>query len=305
MSSVAPGLSIDARRHFLHALRRVLRPIIRLLIRNGIRYDEFADVARGAYVESAVRGGIDRIANPTRDQVALITGIPRQRVDHYIDDEDALPRADATSTRVMTEVLHRWHTDPKYLGPEGAPLELDLDVPSEPSFQSLVAQVNAEANPAFVLEELLRARSVTYANDRRIRAITRCFIWQAGSLSSIEYFGETLAGLASTLEYNLNPNNAKNKRLERSVFTDRGLSKKHLGEFQEFSKDRTNQFLLELDDWLARFSDTTKNQADSRVKAGVDVFSYAEIQQDARPLSTLVRSRRASVSSDEAPSASS
>ena len=152
MSSVAPGLSIDARRHFLHALRRVLRPIIRLLIRNGIRYDEFADVARGAYVESAVRGGIDRIANPTRDQVALITGIPRQRVDHYIDDEDALPMADTPSTSTLVEILHRWHTDPRYLGPAGTPLELDLDAPSGPSLQSLVAQVDPSANRAVMLE---------------------------------------------------------------------------------------------------------------------------------------------------------
>ncbi len=292
MSSVGPGLSIDARRHFLHALRRVLRPIIRLLIRSGISYDQFADVARGAYVESAVRDGIAASPKPTREQIALITGIPRQRVDHYIDDEGALPTAKSTLTDGMTEVLHKWHTDPQYLGPDSVPLELEYEAPSGPSFQRLVAEINAEVNPALVLEELLRAGSVARSESMRIRALTRHFIWLGGGPASIEYFGITLADLAHTLEYNFNPANASHKRLERFVSADKGLARSSISSFEAYAKDRTSQFLTDLDDWLARHSDANASQPGPRADTGLNVFLYLEPPSDDEPLSALVRRPR-------------
>ena len=45
--------------HLLVALRRILRPIVGILIRAGIRFEEFSDVARGVFVESAIRDGLD------------------------------------------------------------------------------------------------------------------------------------------------------------------------------------------------------------------------------------------------------
>src|SRR5215469_8986221 len=96
------GLSSDARKHLLFAVRRVLRPIVRLLIRVGIDYDEFADVARGAYIESAIRDGSNATL-PTRDRVAFVTGVSRQQVDYYIDNKRAMPAVAPTLARVVTE----------------------------------------------------------------------------------------------------------------------------------------------------------------------------------------------------------
>ncbi len=292
MSGADPALSLDARRHFLHALRRVLRPIIRLLIRHGIGYAEFADVARGAYVESAIRDRADGGARPTRQQVAQITGIPRDRVDYYIDDEDALPTTNSTLADGMTEVLHKWHTDPRYLSPEGIPLELEFETRSGPSFQGLVAEVNAEASPASVLEELLKAKSVVYADENRLRVVTRCFIWPGSWPHGIENFGTALAQLIQTLEYNFNSANAKNNRLERFVSADQGLPAPLLPSFHDFAKERTNHFLLDIDDWLARFSDTTATQDKSRTEAGVNVFFFVEPSPDPKTLSTLTQPAR-------------
>ena len=292
MSSRETGLSIDARRHFLQALRRVLRPIIRLLIRNGIRYDEFADVARGAYVESAIRYGIETTSRPTRERVTLITGIPRQQVDHYIDDEDSLPKAETTLTNVLVETLHKWHTDPRYLGPDRVPLELQLDARSGLTFKGLVAQVNAEVNPDVVLEELLRAKSVVQSGERLLRAVTRCFIWPQGGAASMEHFGSALTQLVETHEYNFNCTHTEGKRLERSVFADQGLPEKLLPDFQAHAQERADRLLFDLDDWLARSPDADAGDLGPRVTAGINVFLYADPQPTPETLSNLVQPRR-------------
>ncbi|MDE2262842.1 MAG: hypothetical protein KGL45_09990, partial [Gammaproteobacteria bacterium] len=85
--------SSDARKQLLYALRCVLRPIIRILIRAGIRFDEFSEVARGVYIESAIRDGVDHAGALTRERVAMATGVTRQQVDYYIENEGALPVA--------------------------------------------------------------------------------------------------------------------------------------------------------------------------------------------------------------------
>ena len=301
MSSADPTPPLDARRHFLHALQRVLRPIVRLLIRHGIGYAEFADVARGAFVESAIRDRADDGARPTRQQVAQITGIPRERVDHYIDHEDALPRAESPLADGMTEVLHKWHTDPRYLSPDGAPLELDFETGLGPSFRALVAEVNAEASPDSVLEELLKANSVIYADENRLRVVTRCFIWPGEWPHSIEYFGAALADLIRTHEYNFKPANTESKRLERFVSADQGLPPHLLPSFHDFAKERASQFLLDLDDWVARFSDTTINQEMPRTEAGVNVFFYVESPRDPRSLSSVVQPARDMAAPEDRP----
>ncbi len=292
MGSVESSLSIDARPHFLQALRRVLRPIIRLMIRSGIRYDEFIDVARGAYVESAIRDGIGTNKHPSRDQIAWATGIDRRRTDHYIDNETALPAPTRTLTRAVVEILHRWHTDARYLESSGSPRELTLGSQAGIRFQDLVSEVDHGVDPEAALSELLQAGSVALTGENCVRALSRSFIWRSGSPSSVEDLGDTLAHLAETLEYNLDPANAENKRLERSVFTDHGLSAKLLPQFEAYAQERTGHFLLDLDNWLAHYSDTDEHSTEPHAAAGVNVFLYVDEKSDTSPLSGLVGARR-------------
>jgi Family of unknown function (DUF6502) len=286
------GLSSDARKQLLFAVRRVLRPIVRLLIRVGVNYEEFVDVARGAYVESAIR---DRSAgaSPSRDGIAFATGVSRQQVDYYIDNAAAMPTVAPTLARVVTEVLHRWHTDPAYLGPYGIPLELEFDSPQGRCFQSLVSQADPAASSGQVLEELLRAGSVTPSGEKHYRAVARWFIIpETLSPQRIEYFGEALTHLALTLEHNFNLSETDNKRLERFVFADRGLPRKLLSNFEVFARDRTNRFLLDIDEWFAHSVGFDLNDASSRVEAGVNVFLYTEPPLKQHSLVSLVQVAR-------------
>jgi hypothetical protein len=295
MSSVDPSVSIDARRHFLQALRRALRPIIRLLIRSGVRYDEFADAARAAYVDSASHEGIGGITRPTVEQISWATGIEEEQVLHHCSSEADRPseHVGLRSTQVMSEILHRWHTDPQYLGSYGIPLELEIDSqPNTPSFRALVSQADRSADAEAILRELLSARSVMYSGDSRIRALTRFYIWPRGNASGIDYFGATLARMIDTHEHNLTSASNEGKRLERSVFADHGLPGHLLPKFQFFATERASQFLCELDDWLGENASSDLYQSSPRADIGVNLFFYVESPADAESLSTLVQPRR-------------
>lgn len=291
MAPSAPGLSSDARKQLLYAVRRVLAPVVRLLIRIGISYQEFADLARGVYIESVIRDRKGPAFIPARDRVALMTGLTHQQIDYYLENE-VLPTVGPTLALVIIpEVLHRWHTDSQYIGPYGIPIELEFDSPPDRSFKSLVAQVDPAASAGLVLEELLQAGCVVHSGEKHFRAIARWFVLpDALTAQRLDYFGRTLTHLARTMEYNLDPANADKKRLERFVFADKGLRLELLPSFEAYARSRTTQFLADIDDWIAHSG--AKSRPGTRVEAGVNVFLYAEPPPDVRAVSDLVRARR-------------
>ena len=273
-----------ARKHLLVALRRILRPLAHLLIRTGIRFDEFAALAGRVYVESAARD-FDRSSIPSRARIAAITGLTRSQVDSYVDY--ALPSTNPTSADLLVEILHRWHTVPEYVGPYGIPRELQFARPSERCFRSLVALIDPEADPGAALEDLRRAGAVASAGDAHFRAVSRSLMMSTlASPQLIEHFGITLSRLAATMEYNMDPRNTE-KRLQRRVMADRGLPLDLVPAFEKHARSKAMDFLLELDNWLASQAIDESDDRE-RVDAGVNVFISVESPDQDCPLAALV-----------------
>ena len=284
-------MATSSRDQLLYALRRVLRPIVRVLIRAGIRFDEFAELARGVFVETAIRDGLDNVTIPTRARVSVVTGVSKQQVDYFIDNKNAIPAAKPTLASIMVEVLQKWHTDPQYVGPYGIPLELEFEDESDGrSFRTLVSLVDETVSPGVVLEELLKVGSVTYSGEHHFRAVSRYFMMpEPMSPQQIEYFGNTLTRLAQTLEFNMDPKNT-NKRLERFVLADRGLPADVLPTFESYARERATEFLLDLDNWLTPYSAANSPGDDSpRIDAGLNIFLYVEPPSDEGGLADLVQ----------------
>lgn len=277
----------EARRCALYALRRVLRPIARLLIRAGIRFDEFADLARGVYVETAIRDGVESSRLPSRERIAGVTGLTTREVGKYIDHEGALPLADPTLMEIAVEVLHKWHSTPEYAGPYGIPLELQFDAPADRCIRKLVEMVMPRADPRVALEELLRTGAVVPSGNAYFRAVSRSFVMpDPTSPQLIEHFGRTLSRLAATLEYNMDPRHGA-KRLERRVMADRGLPVELVPEFEKYARGRAVDFLVELDNWLAPYAADELDVSD-RIDTGVNVFLYADSPISENSLAALL-----------------
>lgn len=265
----------DSRDHLLYAFRRVLRPLIRILVRSGVRYDEFLELVRGVYVETAVRDGLGDGSVPTRAKISVSTGVPRRDVDRFIDNDGALPPVTKSLAATLSEILNMWHTDPQFVGPYGIPLELEVNSQKNRSFLELVSVVNPAANAHDVLDELMRFRAVVWSGDTHVRTISRaCIPVEEMSPAQLELFGNALTRLANTLQFNLDRQNAE-KRLERSVISDRGLPKAVLPIFEKHVRERVSELLVDLDNWLSQYS-VEDQQGAGFERVGVAVFQFVE-----------------------------
>ena len=265
----------NSREQLLYAFRRVLRPLIRILVRSNVRYDEFLELVRGVYVETALRDGLGDDTKLTRAKVSISTGVPRRDVDRFIDNDGALPPAPKTLTRILAEILNVWHTDPQFVGPYGIPLELEVRSQKSRSFGELVSSVDSSVNPGVVLEELVRLRTVVWSGDTHVRTVSRVFIpVEEMSAAQLEFFGNALTRLASTLQFNLDRANTE-KRLERSVQADRGIPTAVIPIFEKHIRERVSELLVDLDNWLSPYA-AQDQPGIKNVRVGLAVFQFVD-----------------------------
>ena len=98
----------------LNAFLLVLRPITRILLRYGIGYREFVEVAKTAYVDvaSSDYGLRGRPTNISR--VAVMTGLTRKEVKRLRDKLESGDTAISVKTTPLVDVLHHWYAQPEY-----------------------------------------------------------------------------------------------------------------------------------------------------------------------------------------------
>jgi hypothetical protein len=278
------------RDHLLETFRRVLRPLVRILVRAGVRYDEFLELIRRVYVETAVGDGLGDGVALTRARVSISTGVARRDVDRFIDREDAPPPLGKSMTRSLMEVLHEWHTDPQFVGPYGIPLELDLGQAKGRSFQELVHFVNPSIAPKDALEELVRLRAVVRSGDTHVRAISRVLKpVEEMSPAQLEVFGNALTRLADTVQFNMDARNVE-KRLEQSVISDHGLPKDVVPIFEKYVRERVMELLIEIDNWLSPYSTKESPHSEPAERIGVAVFQFVDRPPDRTPMKDKVSS---------------
>lgn len=276
------------REQLLETYRRVLRPLVRILVRSGVRYDEFLELTKRVYVESAVRDGLGDNVPLTRARVSITTGVARRDVDRFVDKEDELPPLGKSMTRTLMEVLHKWHTDPQFVGPYGIPLELEMNAPKGKSFRELVQFVNPTVSPQDALEELVRLRAAVWSGDTHIRAVSRALIpAEEMSPAQLEFFGNALTRLADTVQFNMDPNNSS-KRLEQSVISDHGLPKEIVPVFEKYVRERVMELLFEIDNWLSPYSTKDNPQSEPPERIGVAVFQFVDRPPDRQPMKEKV-----------------
>ena len=268
--------------HLVLAFRKILRPLMRLSIRIGLRYDEFSEILKGAYIESAVRDGITKDVPVTRARIVMATGLPRREVDRFLEDT-ALLQPDQSLNTVVTMVLHMWSTEPLYLGPYGLPLEIRFDRNPSRCIVDLVRRASPTSDPHEIIEALIRSGAVMQNEDDTYRVMDRSYmVTKVMSAAGLELFGNTLSHLANTFEHNLQDDGAK--LLQRSVVADQGLPLDLMPEFQAFLNRRVQAMLIEIDDWIGGRVGVELQADRPRIQTGVSVFHYIEPEENQSPL---------------------
>jgi hypothetical protein len=262
----------------LHAsLRRLLRPLVRILLRYGVAFGDFRDIARQVFVEVADAD----FSLPNRKQslarIAMLTGIQRKEVGRLLR---APPRAsDPQDQRYNrgVRVIGGWRRDPDFLTPRGEPAALPLEGAS--GFFALVRRYSGDLTGRAVLDELERVGLVRRDALGRVELVVAAGYVPFGDRDArFNILGSCVADLFHTLEHNLEaPEGAT--RLQLTTAYD-NLPAEAAAEFRGLARERCLALLKELDAWLAARDRDASPQAPPgrgpRTRAGIGLYHIEE-----------------------------
>ena len=256
----------------LAATRQWLKPLVHVLVRCGITWKEFADLAKTAYVEVATArfGKRGRPTNVSR--TAVLTGLTRREVRKQ---RERLERTDQAWTGYVTKgslVLSTWHQDPYFLHTNGLPLVLPFDGEGA-TFAELLHRCGAgDVRASTLLKELRDAGALRERPDGRLEALMRNYIPQSMDADLVRLWGTVISDVAMTYLHNLTRRAKAPVRFERAAMNAR-VRAEALPEFRTFLETEGQAFLERVDAWLtahqARADQSTDDAGAIRLGAGV------------------------------------
>ena len=279
--------------NLLAAFRYLLRPIVRIAIRNGVAFPEFAEMLQDAYVHVAAQQLTQSGREVTADAIAVMTEVGVDHVQELLDSHDDEKVAEAEQKiNAAARVLVGWHTDRDYVGPYGLVRDLPFSGSMGPGkrsgigFTELAQRYCGGYSPQVLLDELIRTSCVQDLGNGYYRALTRSYFPEQLSAESIRRFAQVVHNVLETLELNLRTAADGDRRVERTVFADYGLKRSDLEAFDTYVRERGQIFADDIDNWLSARS--VQGMGDT-VQTGVGFYHYIVNEEDEQSFGKTLR----------------
>jgi hypothetical protein len=183
--------------------RRVLHPLVRILVRFGVSAGELKAIVDSVYAQAGSEHLAEQGERVTYSKLAVITGINRAFLPAILANpqDEFRPRSD-TQLHRAARVLSGWYDDKLFQTRLGDPAVLPIDG-GRHSFRELVELYSGGVYHQTMLSELERVGAIRLVSRERVRALRRTPVSGGANLESVLTTGETAGDLLNTLEHNL------------------------------------------------------------------------------------------------------
>ncbi len=248
------------------ALRKILMTLVRTLLRNGMSYGEFDQVARKCYVDVAYRNFVPAGKKQTVSNVAILTGLNRKEVKKLAELDLGQATPDGRQYNRVVRVLGGWINDPRYLRSDGIPRDLDYD--GRDSFSDLVKRYSGDMPVAAMQKVLLASANIRFSDDGRVRLMNHAYLPSNDPVEKLTILGNDTSQLVETIEYNLTA--AEDAlRFQRKASNAR-VALDSIPEIKQFLQRKGQAFLEEIDLYLSQH----EANDDSGTELSVSVFYH-------------------------------
>ena len=257
----------------------MLRPLVRILLRNGIAYGSFAELAKKVYVDVAYDEFAPEKKMQSMSRVSALTGLTRKEAKrlHELQTTDAGETEQRYNRAVR--VISGWVNDPEFHDAQGQPAELPIDAETA-SFSALVKKYSGDVTTQSMLAVLGVAASIEKV-DGRVRLVQHAYVPGNDASEKLRILGTDAAELIATIDHNLvSDENALHYQRKVSNLC---VSTSALPAFQKLSAEKAQALLEELDTWLSTHEAGSSQDSEPGKYVSLGIYYYDSSQDKEDP----------------------
>lgn len=265
-----------AKELLIRGVAKITQSLARLMLREGISYAMFSEIARGAFVQAATEFDDIEGRKLSDSRISIITGLSRKEVRRLRHDaEIGFLEDDARHNRAV-RVITAWNRQEKYCTRQRRPRVLPLDGES-PTLSELVNEFGGGVPVRAMVDELNRVGAIVETRQGYWRLENPAYVPNESAETVMKILGTDVPLLVDTIHYNLDAKQS-DKRFQRKVWYD-NITRKDTKRFKKYAAAESFVLLKKLDRWLAQHeADPDLDPVDptERTKTGVGVFFFEE-----------------------------
>lgn len=257
----------DTQTALTKASLKILRPLVRVLIRNGIACGNFIELVRKAYVDEAFAMSSQK-NKVTVSSVSAQTGLSRKEVKRLREMDNSPDSNNSSKYNRAIRVISGWLNDPRFTSENGIPVPLRMDE-GEHSFAVLVKDYSGDI-PTKAMFDMLEVSHCIEKNDGLVYLINHAYVPGEDSSEIINILGTDTNELIETIDHNLTCDNDE-RRYQRKVSSSR-VKADDVKEFKAYASKRAQALLEDLDSWLSHHEISTQDEEAKYVSLGISYF---------------------------------
>lgn len=248
---------------------RILKPLVRILLRNGIAYGTFVDMIRKIYVDVGYEEAYRREQKQTVSNVSILTGINRKEVKRLkesmsFDSDNSLKKFNR-----IVRVLSGWQHDEEFLDSDHEPRDLLLEGDSS-SFASLVKQYSGDMPVVAMLNALIDSGNIKVIDNGNIQLINPNYLPSTDSGQKLNILGIDTAEFIETIDHNINVTHPEDAWFQRKA-SNTHVKISSVAKIKKQVNKKAQQLLEDLD---AEFSaNETEDEKDS-CAVSIGIYYY-------------------------------
>lgn len=270
----------NIQKQLLGAFLTVLKPVARILLRYGIGFREFSEIAKTAFVDVA-SSDFGLRGRPTNiSRVAVMTGLTRKEVRRLRDKISAGQDTVIVKPTPMWDILHYWHADNEFLDSSGRPAKLAFAGQSK-SFSSLVRRYGGDIPPGAMRTELKRVGAIEEDGEGNLTILKRSFRPKGDHESLIALLVHGVYPLIATTCHNTDPNREGTTWAQRIAFS-KAVNTDDVPKLKRIAGDRIASFAESIDDLFIAYEtlNEVETEEDDKTTLAVGVFYFEDREKD-------------------------
>jgi len=262
------------------AVSMILKPLLRVLIKNEVSYSEFAELAKQSYVDVSYEHFSIEKRKTTFSRVAVLTGLSRKEVVRLsklrTDDSNESLLSKATPNRAQ-RVINGWLSDAEFLDDNGQTQVLPI-YGDTGSFAALVARYSGDITLGAVIDELLRIGVVQRLDGQKVELLSAGYIPKTDEIEKIRVMAMCTSDLLNSAVHNL-INLDKPSRYQRQLTYEK-ISTADANQFKTYSEEKANELLLHLNEYLSQMSSEAPAEINGSHQVGLGIYYFENDQSN-------------------------